>query len=148
LGAPIVFNGNFLVASEDGSRVYVFNSSGQHLSTLNALTGTVRFQFSYDLSGQLIGITDAYGNATNIQRDSSEHPTAIIGPFGQETKLMVDSNGYLSEILDPAGHATQLTHSSSGLLTLLVDPNGNTHTFEYDNGLSLITDTEPTGASQ
>lgn len=148
LGAPIVFNGNFLVASEDGSKVYVFNSGGQHLSTLNALTGSVRFQFSYDSSGQLIGITDANGNATSIQRDSAEHPTAIIGPFGQETKLTVDSNGYLSEILDPAGHATQLTHSSSGLLTMLVDPNGNTHTFEYDNGGSLISDTEPTGASQ
>jgi RHS repeat-associated protein len=148
LGSPIVFNGNFLVASQDGSRVYVFNSSGQHLSTLNALTGMPRFQFSYDSSGQLITVTDANGNVSSIQRDSAEHPTAIIGPFGQRTTFTLDSNGYLSEILDPAGHATRLTHSSSGLLTTLVDPNGNAHNFEYDNEGRLISDTEPTGASQ
>src|SRR5262249_52112485 len=37
--------GDRLIPSEDGSEIYVFNSVGRHLRTLDALTNAVRYQF-------------------------------------------------------------------------------------------------------
>src|SRR5262249_58445089 len=48
---------DFLIASEDGSEVYDFDSSGRHLRTFDAITVATRYQFSYDAAGRLIAIT-------------------------------------------------------------------------------------------
>lgn len=64
LGSPIQTSaGEFLIASEDGSEIYVFDNSGFHLRTLGGLTATTRYEFSYDVS-RLITITDSSGNVT------------------------------------------------------------------------------------
>lgn len=60
--APVAF------ASEDGAELYVFDETGRHLRTLDALTGAVRFTFEYDAGGRLSGIRDGDGNATAIER--------------------------------------------------------------------------------
>ncbi|MEO8135100.1 MAG: hypothetical protein ABI831_14095, partial [Betaproteobacteria bacterium] len=73
---------DFLIASEDGGEIYVFDSDGRHLRTLDALTGAVRFQFAYTGAGRLTGITDGDGNVTTIERDAGNNPSAIVAPFG------------------------------------------------------------------
>ena len=48
-----------VIPSADGSRLYHFTAEGKHLRTLNALTGAVLYQFSYDSQGVLAAVTDA-----------------------------------------------------------------------------------------
>jgi RHS repeat-associated protein len=147
LSAPVAFNSNVLLTSEDGSEVYVFDNTARHIQTLKPLTGAVKYQFSYDAAGNLITITDGSGNVTTIQRDASEHPVAIVSPFGQTTTLSVDSNGFLSQITDPAGNTEKFTNSSTGLLMSRTDANGNQYTYGYDSQGALTLDADPIGGS-
>src|SRR5205814_823711 len=68
------FAGDIFIAGEDGGELYVFTDTGRHLRTLDALTGAVRFQFTYDSAGRLATITDGDGNVTTIERDGSGSP--------------------------------------------------------------------------
>ena len=52
-----------VIASGDG-QLYHFNAEGKHLGTLNALTGAVLYQFSYNSQGFLSTVTDADGDVT------------------------------------------------------------------------------------
>jgi RHS repeat-associated protein len=146
LGTPVILNANLLITSEDGSEVYVFSgSNGQHLQTLRPFTGALVYQFGYDAAGKLTTVTDASNNVTSIQRDNSEHPTAIISPFGQTTTLNVDANGFLSQVIDPAGDTEQYTNSPTGLISSRTDANGNSSTYMYDGQGRLANDADSIG---
>ena len=145
LGTPVSLDGNLLITSEDGSEVYVFNSSGQHLQTLRPMTGAVEYSFGYDSAGNLITVTDVSGNVTTIQRNSSEQPVGIVSPYGQTTTLTVDSNGFLSQVTDPLGNSSSFQNSSTGLLQARTDPNGNVFSYTYDGTGKLIQDADSLG---
>jgi RHS repeat-associated protein len=136
---------SFLVAAESGQEIYEFSSAGQHLRTLDALTGSARRRFDYDASGRLASIVDADGNVTTIEREGTGAPTAIVAPFGQRTSLTLDANGYLASIVDPAGASHQMASTADGLLARLTDPRGNTHRFFYDSAGRLARDEHPAG---
>jgi RHS repeat-associated protein len=138
-------SGDVLVAAEDGGEVYVFDSSGRHLRTLHALTGTVRYTFAYDGSGSLTAITDGNGTVTTIERDAGGAPTAIVAPFGPRTTLTLDPQGYLARLTNPAGEAVQLGYTTDGLLTSLTDPRGSVYAFSYDAEGRLLRDEDPAG---
>ena len=135
-------------ASKDGSEVFVFDPAGRHLRTINALTGSVVYEFTYDSDGRLIRIGDADGNITTIQRDATGNPSAIVGPYGQRTSLGLDANGYLERITNPAGEAVRFGYTSDGLLTETTDPRGNTSRYAYDDMGRLIRADDPAGGSQ
>jgi len=145
LGTPVSFGGNLLLTSEDGGTVYVVTPAGLPLSTLKPMTGAVEYQFGYDTVGELISITDASGNATSIQRDASEQPTAIVAPFGQTTTVMIDSNGFLSQITDPLGLSQNFSYIGTGLLASRTDANGNVFHYTYDGNGRLTKDADPLG---
>ena len=143
--------GDIFVAAADGSEIYVFTGAGRHRQTLDALTGAVRYQFTYDSAGRLASVADGDGNVTNIARDGSGNPTAIVAPFGQQTTLAVNADGYLSNIANPAGQATQLaylTGTAAGLLATLTDPGGGVHLFQYDALGRLTRDQNPAGGAK
>jgi YD repeat-containing protein len=114
---------------------------------LRPLTGAILYNFSYDNAGELISVTDAYGNLSKILRDAKEHPTAIVSPYGQATTLALDANGHLSQVTDPANKKIQLVHSTFGLLTSMTDANSNTSHYRYDDLGRLVQDTDPAGGS-
>ena len=146
LGTPVSFNGNFLLTSEEGDEVYVFDgTTGHHVQTLKPLTGALKYQFAYDTAGNLITVTDGSGNVTTIQRDASEHPTAIVSPFGQTTALSLDANGFVSQVTDPAGNIAKFTNTSGGLITSITDWNGNVYNYNYDGSGRLSNDSDPAG---
>ena len=146
LGTPVNFGGNTLITSEDGSEIYVFNSSnGQHLQTQRPMTGAIEYKFSYGTAGNLTKVTDAEGNVTKILRNSSGHPTGVVSPFGQTTALSVDANGFLNQATDPLGKTSTFTNDSTGLLIARTDANGNTYNYTYDANGRLIKDADPVG---
>ena len=73
------------IAADDGGEIYEFSPTGRHLRTLHALTGAARYTFTYDAGGRLTAITDGDGLVTEIQRNGTGAPTAIVAPFGQTT---------------------------------------------------------------
>ncbi len=144
-GFPEFDGYDIIISSEDGSELYLFNSSGKQSSTVNALTGAILYQFRYDDSGYLIEVEDADGNVTTIQRDVSGNPAAIIAPDGQRTDLVLNSNGYLSRITNPAGEAINYVYLNDGLLTSVTDSRGNTSVMTYDVLGRLIKDENAAG---
>ncbi len=143
------FNLNdFIIPSEDGTELYLFDLTGRHLATLNALTGATLLSFNYDPEGHLSQITDGNGLTTKIERDALGNPSAIVAPFGQRTALTLDSNGYLAKVTNPADESHDMVYTQDGLLTSFIDPRGNASTFTYDALGRLLTDIDAsTGGS-
>jgi RHS repeat-associated protein len=147
--APVMQNfstSDNLVPSQDGSEVYIFNNSGRHLKTQDALTGALRAQFGYDTFGYLTSITDGSGNVTVIERTGAT-PTSIVAPGGQRTMLSANSDGWLNSGSNPANEAHTMSYSTDGLLLTFTNPNGNIHRFTYDVLGRLIKDEDPVGGS-
>ncbi len=134
------------IPSEDGIEVYEFSIDGQHVRTLDGLTGATRLSFGYDAAGRLSVVEDADGNQTQIQRDAAGKPTATVGPYGQATGLTTDVNGFLASVTNPASEAHALTyHGAGGLLASFGRPGGATSVFTYDALGRLTRDEDPIG---
>jgi RHS repeat-associated protein len=148
LGTPPIVNGNYLVTSEDGGEVYVFDNTGRHLSTQDALTGANEYQFAYDSNGNLKTVSDSGGNVTTFARDANGELTSIVGPYGQKTTITVSPDGYIGQITNPNQESIELRYASGGLVTSMTDAQGNTDRFQYDsNGLLTHAD-HASGASE
>jgi YD repeat-containing protein len=145
---PGVGEGDVLLASEDGGEIYRFDYQGRHLRTLDALTGSTRYNFAYDSAGRLATVADRNGNVTTVERDSDGTPTAIVAPFGQQTSIAVDSNGYIEVVANPAGESVHLTQSASGLLATRTDPVGGVSKYVYDSVGRLVTDSNAAGGAK
>ncbi len=139
---PSADGGAFFIASKNGTRLYEFDPAGRHLRTLNSLTGTVVYQFTYNANGYLTHVTDGDGNVTTIER-SGDTPTAIIAPDGQRTALALDPNGYLAAITNPAGETTGMGYTPDGLLTHFTNARGHTSAITYDALGRLARDDNP-----
>ena len=139
---------DILIPSADGSEVYRFSDQGRHLSTVDALTGGVRYEFGYDAEGLLHEVRDAAGNVTTIEHDGAGRPTAIVSPYGQQTTLDVDANGYLSSVSRPGGPTDVFTYSADGLMLTRTDPRQKLYEFEHDALGRLVRDEDPAGGYQ
>jgi RHS repeat-associated protein len=128
------------IASEDGSEVYEFSAQGRHLRTRSALTGATLYEFFYDPAGRLEATEDGDGNTTEIERDASGAPDAIVAPFGRRTELSVDGDSFLDQVENPAAEDFVMQSSATGLLHSLTDPRGNEAEFTYDAAGRLVRD--------
>jgi RHS repeat-associated protein len=153
-----------VVDEATGGEIYVFDQLGRHQSTIDTVQGFTRYQFSYDASGKLSGVTDfttpdVLGQTTAISRDPVSGLITITprSPGGPATQLALDPEGYLHTITDPESAVTSLTYHPStgpqrqgaGLLKTLVDPELNEHIFAYDFTTGRLTkDTDPAGGYQ
>jgi RHS repeat-associated protein len=139
--------GEQLATSADGREIWAFNSEGRHTRTVDALSGTVLYSFTYDGEGRLTGVVDRDNRTTVIERDGNGKATAVVAPGGARTELDVNAAGYATEIRDSGGAPTKLTYDAGGLMTKLVDRRGGQHTFAYDADGRLTTDNGPSGHS-
>lgn len=137
---------DILIPSEDGSEIFIFTGSGKHLSTLDALSGAVRFRFIYNSDGLLVQVEDGDGNITIIERDAAGNPASIVAPGGQRTALTLDTNGFLAALANPAGEAFRFEYTFDGLMTSQTDPRGNISLYNYDSLGLLIRAEDATGA--
>lgn len=150
-------SGDILIPSSDASEVYVFNASGQHQRTRDALTGAAIYEFDYDGDERLKSVTDRSGNIIEVNMPAfSEHPSSGTGTIvhergGQVTSFSLGDSGsdlgYLTTIGNPANEVTTFGYVGGGLLASMTDPLLNTYLFDYDNdGLGRLTeDADPEG---
>ncbi|MBE2320610.1 hypothetical protein DVA67_031915 [Solirubrobacter sp. CPCC 204708] len=123
--------------SSDGSEVYEFDRNGRHLATRNGFTGAKIRTFEYDAAKQLVGVVDAGGNRTRIERDGAGKALAIVAPGGPRTTLVVNSDGWLESAKNPAGEEFRFTYAN-GLIKSFRKPAGGTTTFDYDGVGRLV----------
>jgi len=145
---PGTLGGQITIASFDGSEVFVFDARGRHLRTIDALSGALLHEFTYDATGRLSAVRDGYGNTTTIERDAAGSSGVIVGPFGHRTPFTLDAGGYLAQIADPIGNTYRFSYSADGLLTASTDPNGNTHRYTYDEAGRLVRDEGPDSSAK
>ncbi len=121
-----------VVPSGGGGELFVFDASGRHLRTVDALTGIVRWRFAYDEGGRLASATDVEGGVTRVERDRAGAPAALVAPGGERTELAVGADGYLARVGYPGGEAVALRYHAGGLLAELTDLRGFIHRYQYD----------------
>jgi RHS repeat-associated protein len=148
---PGYSSGETVLASSDAAELYVFDSEGRHLRTLDAVTKVVLWKFTYDASHRLTTLTDSDGNQTTIGYDTNGGATSITGPYGAQTSLSVLTSGYLGTVTDPLSRKVSFTYTDGGLLETLTEPdNGQAgvHRFTYDTLGRLLKDESPGGFAQ
>jgi RHS repeat-associated protein len=145
---PGVSGDDIVVPSRDGGELYVFDRTGRHRETRDALTGVTLLAFEYDAHGRVVAITDRDGLATHIERDSRGLAQVIVGPYGQRTELGYDEHDQLASIRDPLQRDIAFGYDAAGRLTRMLDARSNEHRYTYDAGGRLVTDVGPTGYTQ
>jgi RHS repeat-associated protein len=136
------------VPSRDGSELYVFDRTGWHLETRDALTGVTLLSFVYDEHGRVVSVLDREGLPTHIERDPRGLARAIVGPHGQRTALFYDENDQLERIEDPLQRQVSFGYDAAGRLTSMRDARDGLHRYEYDARGRLTRDIGPTGYTQ
>lgn len=129
------------VPSSDGRELFVFDVTGRHLKTTDALTGKAIWTFGYDGANQLTSVTDLDGNVISIVRTSSGVDLVDVAR-GRTTKLTFDGSSRLQTVADPEDYAhsrltRSFTYEAGDLLRTLVEANG-THTFTWDLSQGLL----------
>ena len=145
---PGIAADDIAVPSRDGSALYVFDRTGRHRETRDALTGVTLLAFGYDDHGRVIAVTDRAGLSTHIERDPTGLARVIVGPYGQRTALFYDATGDLERIRDSLQREVAFGYDPAGRLTSMRDARGGQHRYDYDDRGRLVTDIGPTGYTQ
>ncbi len=102
---------------------------------------------SYDLSGNLISITDATGSTSHFTYDELDDETSVTDADGHTTTIAYNGVGDLLSVTDPMGAVTSYTYDSFGNRLTATDPDGHTSVFGYDKAGDLTSATDPVGAT-
>ena len=146
--APGIAADDIAVPSRDGSALYVFDRTGRHRETRDALTGVTSLAFHYDDHGRVNAVTDRDGLSTRIERAPTGLAQAIVGPYGQRTELAYDDAGDLERIRDPLQREVSFGYDAAGRLMSMRDARGGLHRYDHDARGRLVTDVGPTGHTQ
>ncbi|HWN66804.1 MAG TPA: RHS repeat-associated core domain-containing protein [Haliangium sp.] len=145
---PGLSSDDIVTPSRDGNALYVFDRTGRHQETRDALTGVTLLSFVYDEHGRVVSVLDREGLPTHIERDARGLAQAIVGPYGQRTALFYDENDQLEHIEDPLQRQVSFGYDEAGRLTSMRDARDGLHRYEYDERGRLVTDMGPTGHTQ
>ncbi len=115
---PEVKGGKYELVSPDKEQNLVFDTKGQHVFTIDALTELNIFTFNYTAGGRLEYIRDGSGNMFTIERNRVGIPFKMISSNVEVLRLSIDINGYLTEVAGNNGNLIiQLGyHGNTGLL--------------------------------
>jgi RHS repeat-associated protein len=143
-----------------------FSSTGQRLSTIDALAQTTTYEYAsgsnlllnttdplgrvtryaYDALGNVTQILDPAGNPRSFSYEPAfNRLTSLTDPLNQVTSFEYDPQGNLTAIVDPLAHRTTLGYDGAGQLTSVTDPLTHTTTFSYDSVGNLATIADPLG---
>jgi YD repeat-containing protein len=157
--------------------VAVTTTHNRHGQTVTVVAAGLTTQYSYDLNGQLTGVsdnlgtlesrtydragrqltsTDARSTATTFEYDAANRVltrTVDDGGLALTTAYGYDGQGRVTSVTDPEGVVTATTYDADGrVVQVAVDP-GTGHlnlrtTYDYDLAGRLITVTEGAGTAE
>jgi len=98
--------------------------------------------FTFNGSGQLIGVSDLNGNKTTLAYDGSGYLASITDVAGR-TVSVTTSAGHVTKMTDPDSHSYTYAYDGSGNLTSVTDPTNAVWAFTYDSNHRLLTMLDP-----
>jgi RHS repeat-associated protein len=109
------------------------NNDGWLLTLKNGTVYSFPANGLFPAASALIGITDRYGNALTITRDSNGNITQITSPNGRWVQFTIDSNNRITQAADDLGRTVTYTYDTcgSGFLCSVTDANGGTTSYSY-----------------
>ena len=129
-----------ILPSEDGSLLYVFDNSGRHTETRNALTNAIVFAFAYDATGQLESVTDGDGDATTIQRDPvTGNPYPSPRRTGKSPRSRSMPTAIIATVANPNSETFQMGYDAKGLMTAFTRPKALTDPDPLANYTTTVT---------
>lgn len=138
------YQGGFAAPNSSGTEVYIFDSLGKHLKTINAITNNLKLKINYNANGGIASLVDNYENKTIVLHENG-HASKIIAPNGQITYLEVDENGWLSKVKNPNDEIFSMSYRNKGLLGSFTKPGGQKTIMNYDAMGFLIKDQSSAG---
>lgn len=148
--AKVLPGPQYLVPEEDGSIVYIFDSTGRHIQTKTSVKGTTILTISY-AAGKISTIADAFSNITTVNYNGSGLPVSIVGPYGHTTTMTTDAKGYFTTITNPSSETYTMSYDGAtgrdGLMLTFQKPSGVTATMTYDSEALLMSDSISGGGS-
>jgi|GEM_PF-441215 len=145
------FKGNLLSSKENTNaaivRLAYERNFNEPVSITDALGNTTKID--YDTSGNPIKITDAQNTTTTLEYNAKGQVTKVTAALGtalnNQTTLAYDPiTGNLLTITDPLSHATVFAYDQAGNIVSITDANSKTTRFTYDvmNRLKAVTDAD------
>jgi RHS repeat-associated protein len=128
-------SGELAVPSYDGALVFIFDTTGRHVRTVDGRLGTVLMTIGYDSAGRLAlvdGTMSGQSVHLSVQRATGGTARSVAGTDAAATKLDVDANGRLTGVTDPAGGLTRIAWDSGGHVVSRTDPVGAVTRYSYD----------------
>lgn len=119
------------VGSRDGAEVYVFDAAGRHRRTIETLTGTVTWRFTWDAAGRLASIADRNGDVTTVLREADGRFAGFRAQDGQETRATLDEAGRVTQLSDARQRTVRMTWNADGRPASWTDENGGETKFLY-----------------
>ncbi|WP_026652919.1 DUF6531 domain-containing protein [Butyrivibrio proteoclasticus] len=110
--------------------LYKYDLSGQLINVIDALGNADEYQ--YDVHGNICAHTDRDGNKTIYRRDGNGNITGIDYADGNTVRMKYDALNVLSEVQDSIG-LTQIKSDILGRIIGVTDPKGDTVGYEYDS---------------
>ncbi|MBN2488770.1 MAG: RHS repeat protein, partial [Methanosarcinaceae archaeon] len=106
------------------------NPLNQLVEVTDAMGGTV--QYSYDVVGNMVSMTDANGHITNYVYDPLNRPISVIDPLGYTASNTYDAVSNIVGLNDANGNVTSYTYDASNHLTKITYNDGETVSYGYD----------------
>lgn len=130
---------NAVAAGTPRVETYTYNSIGQVLTVDGPRTDVVDItKYTYDVQGNLIGVTNALNQITTLSGyDANHRPGIITDPNGLVTSLTYDTRGRLVRQV-VGGEITSYTYDGVGDLINVVFPSGAAYTYIYDAAHRII----------
>ncbi|MDQ3740907.1 MAG: hypothetical protein M3389_08195, partial [Actinomycetota bacterium] len=135
--------GETAIPDESGDVLYLFDASGRHRRTLDALTGAERHRFDYDDAGRLTRITSDAAPAVSVEHDAHGNPTEIAVAGRGRVKLTVTRDGWLASVEageGDGGGRYAMAYERDGLLTSFERPSAQASAYAYDEQGRLVRD--------
>jgi RHS repeat-associated protein len=136
----------YLIAEEDGSTVYLFDSTGRQVYEKTSLLGTTINTFNYNSTGQLVSIDQPFSRTVNFNRNSGGNFVSITAPKGQVTAISLNTDGYVSAFTNPNLETYSITYyGAGGLIQTFTKPGSQVSSFSFDSDGNLTQDAHSGG---
>ncbi|EIJ36560.1 DUF6531 domain-containing protein [Thiothrix nivea] len=103
-----------------------------------------RMAYQFDVTGNLVSITDKNGNSQTLTYTSGKL-TQITDTAGRSFTLAYDLSNRLVQITDPIDRTVGYTYDANGDLVTVTDPNKNQTHYTYDANHQMLTIVGPRG---
>ena len=130
-GVPSPSSGPTFLFNDNGIRLNV-DASGNLLSISDRFGN--RADYTFDMLGYVTGITDPNGDATAFEYDGEGNLTAVVDSLENRTSFAYEDGRLVAEtiVVDEQTLTRSYVHDIQGLLVEQTDRNGRVQEFEYD----------------